>query len=605
MLVQREEGGTAFSSGLIRILCRLAVTAGSVVFILSSGVTQQPKTASALPFARPRNAAAGVRYVGSERCKLCHFAIYNTYSQTDMSHSTSLPARAIELGWLTTPIEFFNENTNRHYSLFARDSKVYETEYGVDSEGKEIFRHTEELAYIVGTGANGATPVVRRGNYLFQAPVSYYSGRKTWDLSPNYEMQDLGFSLPVSAECIACHAGRTQPVKGREGLYEDPPVVELGISCERCHGPGELHVKERMAGSALPSRMDTSIVNPGKLPSWLADNICMNCHEGDNRTLQPHKAPGDFRPGTPLNDTAVILKAPIDPRDPQSPLLEHYYSMSLSKCYRASKGKLGCQSCHDPHVQPRGEAAAEYFRGKCLRCHSDGDCSIPLQERLGPSPADACSICHMPKQAVLTVSHSTLTNHRVVRTQEEALPEIAFRAALPGTGYIHVNAVPGSASKVSPVVLLKAYRRELIGSHLQFKDYYFALLDRLAKAHNQDPFVLSALAQKALSDGDTEKAVSYARAVVNLGSTSANDYLLLDQVLVKSEDLADSIQALNKGISVAPYSNFLYQRLAIRQFSAGESARALDTLQRGLELHPEDSVLRRMREEALRSGLAQ
>jgi len=108
-----------------------------------------------------------------------------------------------------------------------------------------------------------------------------------------------------------------------------------------------------------------------------------------------------------------------------------------------------------------------------------------------------------------------------------------------------------------------------------------------------------------LSDGDTEKAVSYARAVVNLGSTSANDYLLLDQVLVKSEDLADSIQALNKGISVAPYSNFLYQRLAIRQFSAGESARALDTLQRGLELHPEDSVLRRMREEALRSGLAQ
>jgi hypothetical protein len=603
MLVQRGEGGTAFSSSLIRILCRLATTAASVVLSLSSGVAQQPRTAPPRAFVRPRNAAAGVHYVGSERCKLCHFAIYNTYSQTDMSHSTSLPARAIELGWLPAPIEFFNENTNRHYRVFARDSKVYETEYGIDGEGREIFTHTEELAYIVGTGANGATPVLRRGNYLFQAPVSYYSGRKTWDLSPNYEMQDLGFTLPVSDECIACHAGRTQPVRGREGLYEDPPVVELGISCERCHGPGELHVKGRMAGSAVTKKMDTSIVNPAKLPSWLADNICMNCHEGDNRTLQPHKVPGDFRPGTPLNDTAVILKAPIDPRDPQSPLLEHYYSMSLSKCYRASKGKLGCQSCHDPHVQPRGEAAAEYFRGKCLRCHSDRDCSIPVQERLGQSPADACSNCHMPKQAVLTVSHSTLTNHRIVRSQEEALPEIAFRATLPGTGYIHVNAVPGSASNVSPVVLLKAYRRELIGSHLQFKDYYFALLDRLAKAGNRDPFVVSALAQKALSDGDMAHAVSYARAVVNMGSTSANDYLLLDEVLAKSGDLAGSIQALKQGISIAPYSNFLYQRLALRQFSAGQSAAALDTIQHGLELHPEDSVLRSMREEALSSGL--
>ena len=520
-----------------------------------------------------------------------------------MSQSTSLPTKAIAAGWLSAAIDFFNENTNRHYGVFSRDSKVYETEHELDSDGREVFNHTEELAYIVGTGANGATPIVRRGNYLFQAPISYYTGRQTWDLSPNYEMQDLGFTLPVSADCISCHAGRTQPVKGRDGLYQDPPVLELGISCERCHGPGELHVKEKMAGAPLRDKRDTSIVNPAKLPAWLADNICMNCHEGDNRTLRRGKTASDFRPGTPLNDTAVILKTPIDPNNPQSPLLEHYYSMSLSKCYRESKGKLGCQSCHDPHVQPTVEEAAAYFRARCVRCHAQTDCVAPVEERQSQKPADACTNCHMPKQPVLTVSHSTLTNHRIVRTGDELLPDIAFSATLPGTGYIHVNAVPGTPSNIPPVVLLQAYRRELIGSHLQFKPYYFDLLDRLSKTRTADPFILSALAQKALSDGDTAKAVSYARQVVNQGSTSANDYLLLDQVLAKSGDLSGSIRTLKKGLLIAPYNNFLYQRLALRQFSSLDSAAAQKTIRRGLELHPEDAVLRDMQEEAAREGI--
>ena len=310
-----------------------------------------------------RNAVPGVRYVGSNMCKGCHLAIYESFSRTEMGRSTSLPNQLLDSGWLSQPVDIFNEKQNRHYQVFARDAKVYQSEYGLDDQGKETFRHTEELAYVVGTGANGVTPVVRRGDYLFQAPVSYYTARKAWDLSPNYEVRDLGFSLPVTADCIGCHTGRTQPVAGREkeGLYQDPPVLELAIGCENCHGPGELHVNERLAGKPVQGKVDPSIVNPAKLSPWLADNICMNCHEGDIRALQPGKTEADFRPGTPLNRTVAILKAPIDPQSTESPLLEHYYSMTLSKCYRGSNGKLGCQNCHDPHVQPSAEEAPEIF----------------------------------------------------------------------------------------------------------------------------------------------------------------------------------------------------------------------------------------------------
>ena len=52
------------------------------------------------------------------------------------------------------------------------------------------------------------------------------------------------------------------------------------------------------------------------------------------------KTEADFRPGTPLNNTVAILKAPIDPRSTESPLLEHYYSMTLSQCYRSSGAEI-------------------------------------------------------------------------------------------------------------------------------------------------------------------------------------------------------------------------------------------------------------------------
>lgn len=594
------------ATGFVSALCRAAASAGLVFLVVLEGSGQNSlhskvsKPGLRTPF---HNAAPGVRYVGSSKCKTCHPGIYEQYSRTEMGNSTFLPGKLIDLGWLSKPVDLFNEKHNRHYQIFSRGSKVFQSEYGIDQQGTEVFRHTEELAYVVGTGANGATPIVRRGNYLFQAPLSYYSAKKTWDLSPNYEVKDLGFSLPVTPDCIGCHSGRTQPGLGREGLYEDPPIVELGIGCESCHGPGELHVQARLAGAPLAGDIDRSIVNPAKLPSWLADNICMNCHEGDIRALQQGKVEADFRPGTPLNDTVAILKAPIDPRSTESPLLEHYYSMTLSKCYRASAGKFGCQNCHNPHFEPSPTEAPGYFRERCLRCHSEKSCTLDLQQRLSQQPADACSNCHMPKQPALTVSHSTLTDHRIVRRTGEPYPESAFKPSLPGTGFVHVNAVPGSNGSIPPVSLLRAYRQELIRSHLEYKDYYFALLEQLRRAGNKDPFMLSALAQKASSDGDLRRAIAYASQVVDQGSTSSYDYLLLDGLLARAGDLASCVKVLKKGITIAPYSNSLYENLGVRQLTAGDTADGLDTLQRGLELFPEDPVLREMQEHAVAAGL--
>ncbi len=599
-----QGGGFRKLSHSLKVGCCAVGLVGLVVLLTPPDWAQNSKRKESRPQPNFRNAALGVRYVGSNMCKGCHLAIYEQFSRTEMGSSTSLPNRLLELGWLPQPVDIYNEKQNRHYQVFARDAKVYQSEYGLDDQGKETFRHTEELTYVVGTGANGVTPVIKRGNYLFQAPVSYYTAKKAWDLSPNYEVRDLGFSLPVTADCIGCHTGRIQPVAGRErdGLYQDPPVLELAIGCENCHGPGELHVNERLAGKPVQGKIDRSIVNPAKLSPLLADNICMNCHEGDIRALQPGKTETDFRPGTPLNNTVAILRAPIDPRSTESPLLEHYYSMTLSKCYRGSRGKLGCQTCHDPHVQPSAQEAPEYFRGKCLQCHTEKSCTLDLQKRLAQRPADACSTCHMQRQPALTVSHSTLTDHRILRTPGEPYPDSAFKPA-PDTGFIHVNEVAGEKSSIPLATLLRVYRQELIRGHLEYKDYYFSLLERLTNANNKDPFVLSAIAQKAQSDGDLSKAVSYATEVIDRGSTSAYDYLLLDSLLARTGNTAASIDLLKKGISISPYEQSFYENLAVRELSSGNTTEGVATIQRGLELFPEDSVLREMQEQAVARGL--
>ena len=99
--------------------------------------------------------------------------------------------------------------------------------------------------------------------------------RRVWELSPGYVADDHGFTRVMTTECLVCHNGQPDPVLKREGMYKEPPFRfgELGISCEACHGPGALHVKEMQIkkSSVLgPHDVDTSIVNPAKLSPRLA-----------------------------------------------------------------------------------------------------------------------------------------------------------------------------------------------------------------------------------------------------------------------------------------------------------------------------------------------
>ena len=541
-----------------------------------------------------RNTTPGVAYIGSQMCAGCHAKIYRDYARTAMGRSMSLGSSPEHLENVTAAASIFHERLNRHFEVSRQGSALFQTEYELDASGREVFRTTHKLEYVVGAGVNGYGYIVRRGNYLFQAPLSYYARKMAWGLSPGYEAADYGFNRPIAAACIACHSGQPQAVTDRPGLFAVSPFRELAIGCENCHGPGALHVAERAKRGSIADVGDRTIVNPARLSARLAEDICMNCHQGsETRVLQAGKGYLDFRPGTPLHETLAILRIPLQRDGPShSDLLEHHFSMQLSKCYRTS-GRLNCITCHQIHSMPRASDAAAYYRGRCLTCHAVTACKLPKPQRL--EHADDCARCHMPKRGVEVLPHALLTNHRIIARPGDPLPEVAFTQGLSDVpDLVYFNRPPNtSQTSLPPLMLLQAYG-ELMRIQPGYEQRYFAVLEKLSKNEKQQPLVEAAMGRKMLSSGPASNAAAivHLTRAIELGFNAPTVYEDLAEALVQAGREAEAIGPLEQGIELAPYTPVLYKSLALRHINLYHYSEARKTLERYVELFPEDDFVR-------------
>jgi hypothetical protein len=544
--------------------------------------------------------STGAGYIGSRPCAQCHAEIFDRYSQTSMGRSMS--AVTPEL-LRTIPVEasIYDERIDRHFEVYAKDGKLYQTEFHSKADQEPTFRDTRELNWILGSGMNGFGGIVQKDSFLFQAPLSFYSKAKGWALSPGYEFGDYGFSRPILAGCIFCHSGRPRPIAASNGQFEDPPFSELAIGCENCHGPGALHRTSVLAAGHEFKGKDLHIVNPRRLSPALVDNICMSCHQtGDIRVLKPGKTFQDFRPGTALDDTLSILMIPPTRQSPpQADHLEHYYSMTLSKCYRSNRGAMSCITCHDPHVEPSRDAAPPYFASKCMRCHTDKSCRLSAETRQHTNPPDNCIGCHMPKRDVQVIQHSSITNHRILARPDEPFPDITFAptiSTLPDL--IHLN--PAPTRKIAPLprlTLLQAYG-ELSETHPQFVYRYFAVLGELEGTEANNTLVQSALGHRDLKDGKFAEAVRHLQLSIQIDPRAANVYGDLADALAKLDRHDESLAALQKGIALDPFNPILQKSLIVQLVQTKRYSEAKTALENYLGVFPQDDFMRHMLEMA-------
>lgn len=587
---------------------RFAVTLGIMILLLvgllfsTNSAPHKPLGDGQQTWRKPINIAETAQsrvsvYVGSKVCARCHGPIASKYSHTEMGRSMSeITASLLEK--IPNSASLADDRLQKHFDLYVEDEKLFQSEYEKGPDGKEVFRETHEVNWIIGSGANGFGALLQRGDFLFEAPLSFYSKTQSWALSPGYEFGDYGFNRPILPGCIACHSGQPRAVLDGNGRFLEPPFQELAIGCENCHGPGAAHVHEMQEGdsNAGTNSPTHSIVNPAKLKPWLADNICMSCHQtGDAMVLRPGKNYRDFKPGMPLDDTLAIFMVPPRRDSPQTDLLEHYFSMTLSKCYRNSAGRLSCITCHDPHVETAKQEVPAHFRAKCLDCHNEKSCALPVAVRQRKTPPDDCAGCHMPKRAVQTIAHAVLTNHRIVAQAEEPFPDAAFHMASPQTpDLVHLSAIPEKRGEpISALMLLQAYEQLMIPNP-EYRGRYFALAKQLESTNPASVEVLEGSAALALEQKDDGKAIECFRGAVKNGSTSPQTYEQLASLLVRTKRFPESVNVLEAGIKLLPYDAALYRLLGISYLSLGKKEEARGLLRQAVKTFPRDRALHQL-----------
>jgi len=600
-------------------LSRICATLASIVASLHLGliagaILAPPLSAQSTSSTVFRNTDPSVAYVGSKSCAAsgCHKEIGRDYAPTPHGQSMAPANSASDLARVPNPIQVYNEKNHHYYVVYQEGGNLYQSVFELDKTGHKLYNKTHKLDWVSGGERTGYSYLFQIGSWIFQAPLSYYAHSKTWELSPGYPADDVGFTRIMTTGCLLCHNGQPDPVPLRDGMYRDPPFRfgELGIGCESCHGPGALHVAEMKARKArvlAQNEVDTSIVNPAKLPPRLEDDLCRECHQaGDAVAQYPGTTVMDYRPGLPLSDSIAIVKRPIKPEQRaeanrlevnppvrgslEQPLWWKNSTLELSACYQASHGRLTCSTCHSTHhaPPPGGEKAA--YRAACLSCHTTASCTLKPEDAKRVAAKDDCIECHMEKRPVAGIAHSNDTKHRIVRFPGQPLPEVAFEQPKPDLpGLLWLNRPAGET--MPDLAQLQAYWTAA-RKDPSLWPLWFRKLAALSKTEPNNPEVLNSLGAVELAQkkDNVRAADDFARALEH-GSEEPTTFLNLATALENQGRAAEAQAVLERGAAAYPYSGPLASRLAMRYAANGQVLRAQDVVRHYRSIFPEDTLL--------------
>jgi tetratricopeptide (TPR) repeat protein len=306
--------------------------------------------------------------VGNESCMPCHADITVSYQHSQMGRSMmAMTESNLELNYDT--VNVYDEKNNFYYSISKEDSSFFMIEKRFDNKNNVIHELKFQIDYIVGSGNKTKSFLMVENDFVYEMPVTFYSNKKKWDLSPGYHNYNIRFYRVADQLCMDCHNAKNDFVEHSQNRFTNIPE---GIDCEQCHGPASLHIAKQ--SSKLSINFDP-IHNPEN--SDKTDLVCYDCH--------PRKILDNLSNDEQLEFTA------------------HSTRLSMSKCY--TEGDIKCMDCHDPHL------ALEQTRSKieksCYTCHNASD----VVKIVNHAEYDDCTSCHMPKKGSSDIPHVSATDH--------------------------------------------------------------------------------------------------------------------------------------------------------------------------------------------------
>lgn len=388
-------------------------------------VTEQQDRVPEADFVARRPAKPSESYVGSEACRDCHREISAQYDMHPMGQSMARVSSVIsevtgDQSKFSVPPEPGSPRFYQ-YEVIARGTELIHRESAIQRGTDQVICQKDVVvSFSVGSGKRGKSYISNHEGVLLMSPMTWYTQGHRWDMSPGYDLKNLHFQRRIVDGCVQCHASRPAPSERSTHLFEREPFHELAIGCERCHGPGEAHVRYRQSDARQPGSHDP-IVNPGKLEHGLGDAVCLQCHLiGESRITRYGRSDFDFRPGDRVTDiwlTFLRKGAGVDDRQ-TTEAVSQVEQMLASTCYTMSEGKMGCVSCHDPHQVPAAENRLNYFNGRCLDCHKPDSTGCSEKKETRDAYDNSCVGCHMSSIKANDVPHTSQTDHRILRRPE-------------------------------------------------------------------------------------------------------------------------------------------------------------------------------------------
>jgi Cytochrome c554 and c-prime len=312
-------------------------------------------------------------FVGSTRCGECHGKIYHEQQGESrhaltLRHGSNLKNVPLPDHAVPDPV---TPGITHSFTRMSDDRIELESRAG-DQTFQAI------VDYAVGSGRHGITMIARDKEGVHrELRVSYFADKQSWgetkgiNLAPRDAGDHIGSPLGSQSlhHCLHCHTTWFRSVDlGRAGA-RGPEGEDRGIGCERCHGPGLNHVKAARSGYA-----EMSIALTAKTPHAVRLKSCAGCHAADGS---------------------------VQPSDPEFTRAQGT-TFLFSRCYRASKDRMSCTTCHNPHRSV--ETSTSHYETECLACHGPNSPSRVDHEK-GRSTAPSCPVnatancisCHMPK----------------------------------------------------------------------------------------------------------------------------------------------------------------------------------------------------------------
>ena len=512
-------------------------------------------------------------YVGIDACGGCHPDKVATFTESQMGRSWELATPANSSANFDNPGPVYDAHNDLYYQALRRGEVLYIMEYrlrGTDTTHKRV----EKIDYIVGSGHHTNSHIMNVNGYLYQMPLTWYVQDGKWDLPPGFVgPSNMRFDRPIPLKCITCHNAMPEYVDGSENKYESVPH---GIDCERCHGPGSLHIETVRAGGAVNTAVDTdyTIVNPAKLSLDRQFDICQGCHLQGASVPVEGRTFADFRPSQSLVDIENVFWPRYADSVRQFVMASHPDRLKQSACFQASEN-LTCITCHDPHV--RIEAMGEnHYRDVCQDCHTGGE-SLTCPTPDGISGAN-CTTCHMPISGSEDIPHITITDHFIRSPGAEApvLTEPGSRAQ-----FVRLASLVKESPSLGETAEGYLTYYETVTNHPGFLDSALVYLER---AQAQDESVEALLVRTHFLRGDFISVMGLAGRMETM--PDAWTAYRIGETFLSQGMASEARRFLEEAVRMAPAHLRFMSRLAAAYGQEGRNEEAVALLDRVLAANP-------------------